>query len=63
MPLTPALDDDHRSILDKIREQVNTKGHPLQVIAQEFARVVCFSLILKAEFIDRILETEKATLE
>jgi hypothetical protein len=34
----------------------------LFVIAQEFARVVCFSLILKSEFIDRILETDKESL-
>lgn len=58
MPLTSNLDERLLALLAKIREQVTSKGHPLLVIAHEFSRIVCFSLILKAEFIDHILDGE-----
>lgn len=38
---------------------MNTKGHPLLVIATEFRSIINWALIQKAEFIDTILATPK----
>ena len=38
---------------------MNTKGHPLLVIATEFRSIINWALIQKAEFIETILDTPK----